>query len=833
MALQVWLPLNKQGDLSSKGLQSGTFNLVSSPTYNASGKIGGCYSFDGVDDNLYLQADKTWWSGKEISYCCWFKCDKTTSGGVIIDLFADLTINYRYDSSGIKFGYWRCYSNNGTRTGDTATDTTYYSADVWHNIVVTFSKQYNRLYVDGKLSKEWDSSSKYTTNWVPLLSSSYKNIAIGRSYGSISFIGGLLNDVRIYDHCLSPAEVKEISRGLVLHYKLDDPLIGVEFYDYLQSTGTQWIDTGVKGYMNHTYEIDFQQSDAGNYRIWGVLGQSSYVGYNMSLTYGGDWLARWNSTSSGQSNVSLGAINTNRHVFKVVNGQCYFDNVSKGTSTGHNSNFSIDNNLFLFTINPANTTPSSNSKCKIYSYKDIDSNGKLVRDMVPCTYNGVAGMWDKVEEKFYGNSGTGTFSIGIKQSYNETIIDSSGYGNHGTAIDSLFTNSDTIRYNYSTIFNGTTNGVLIENLNIGGIINSSITYSFWIKPNGENGLRSVYFGSYSSASFSIEKDANNKLRLWWNGSPDLRATVTITDGQWQHIVIVKNESTELNVYLNGILAQTITNTFNTVNFPTTFRIGRDTRSNDGTPYKGLMSDFRIYATALSAEDVRQLYEVAGKVDNLGKFHEYEFIEELNTVPKILKKGIAIGSGNPNPNLISGSSIDAKEYTYPISDNYKDCFHVTTTIVPSASQYTLSFWAKSTVNGDKIRVHYYNPNTTTKCQSNQGITTTASDGQIDFTLSTEWQLYWVVYTQSETTTIKHLIVPRLGNPNGSSYYSAMSGSGTISVKMVKFEEGNVPTAWVPNSADSYYFNTVGFIEKEEGNCKIQKKGYFESNQFIEI
>lgn len=145
------------------------------------------------------------------------------------------------------------------------------------------------------------------------------------------------------------------------------------------------------------------------------------------------------------------------------------------------------------------------------------------------------------------------------------------------------------------------------------------------------------------------------------------------------------------------------------------------------------------------------------------------------------------------NIIKNSWPEERTYTYP-SSSYSDKFSPITTIVPSASKYTLSFYAKSTVNGDKIRTHYYSPNTTTTCVSSQGITRTASDGNMDFTLSTSWKRYWVTYTQNETTAVKHVICPRL---------LSGQGTGTVSIRGIKFEEGEKATAWIPNSADALY------------------------------
>lgn len=103
--------------------------------------------------------------------------------------------------------------------------------------------------------------------------------------------------------------------------------------------------------------------------------------------------------------------------------------------------------------------------------------------------------------------------------------------------------------------------------------------------------------------------------------------------------------------------------------------------------------------------------------------------------------------------------------------------------------------------------------------------------MDFTLSTEWELYWVVYTQTETTAVKHIICPRMGSVADQ---PSMSGTGTVSIRCVKFEEGAVPTPWCPNSADTNYIgNAVGFQEVDDKKVRFAKAGYITANEFIEI
>lgn len=150
-------------------------------------------------------------------------------------------------------------------------------------------------------------------------------------------------------------------------------------------------------------------------------------------------------------------------------------------------------------------------------------------------------------------------------------------------------------------------------------------------------------------------------------------------------------------------------------------------------------------------------------------------------------GIQIGGRN----LLKNSHSVEQAYSYP-SSNYVDQCGWVTSIPLNGDTYTLSFWAKSTVAGDTIRVHFYNPSNIQHVVGSQGQVSGYNDGQCDFTLSTVLTKYWVTYTIPKGgNSARSVIIPRMFSD---------FGKGTVSVKWEKLEEGNKATDWTPAPED---------------------------------
>ena len=204
MSLQVWLPLN--GNLNNQGLSNVTV-VNNGATVNDNGKVGKCYSFDGTDDYI----DTGWGNGhsaRNISVALWVK-PTYIMNRLFIGAKNGSSQRFYITIKGSKYGV-----GYGNKTDANISSDSVCTLNTWTHLVMTVDNNGEMvLYQDGQLT-----NTTYTYSTAFNLAS---NIYVGgRDGGSYSF--SCINDVRIYDHCLSPKEVKEISQGLVLHYPLND-----------------------------------------------------------------------------------------------------------------------------------------------------------------------------------------------------------------------------------------------------------------------------------------------------------------------------------------------------------------------------------------------------------------------------------------------------------------------------------------------------------------------------------------------------------------------------------------------------------------------------------
>lgn len=178
--------------------------------------------------------------------------------------------------------------------------------------------------------------------------------------------------------------------------------------EYIESTGTQYIDTGVIPSNTVGFKIKMElpevasdtfrfgcRQDAGNTRF--VLGTSNgvvYFGFNTTIS--GTWTIKANTSFEG----SLNYLNS-----RVAN----VNNANDQQLSDISTNFTYP--LIMFGRNSAGTISSSAQK--IYSCKITDGS-EIVRDFIPCyrIADNVIGMYDKVNDVFYTNGGTGEFLKG-------------------------------------------------------------------------------------------------------------------------------------------------------------------------------------------------------------------------------------------------------------------------------------------------------------------------------------------------------------------------------------------------------------------------------------
>ncbi len=178
----------------------------------------------------------------------------------------------------------------------------------------------------------------------------------------------------------------------------------VKYFEYVEATGEQYVDTGFVPNSNTKIEATYQLVETNNVLnyVFGVYGASNtgrcqfspaaqtFVGFGNG----------YNASISWKEDTDWHTVVMDKGTFKVDGNQVY-KNGFNGTSK----------NLYLFAVN-GNGTAASFATNRISSVK-IWENGVLKRLMVPCQMaNGKVGFWDFATGQFYGDAAGGNFVAG-------------------------------------------------------------------------------------------------------------------------------------------------------------------------------------------------------------------------------------------------------------------------------------------------------------------------------------------------------------------------------------------------------------------------------------
>lgn len=612
MGLKVWLPLN--GTLENKGTSN--IQVVSgTPSYKV-GKIGA--SALNLNNRIVFDCPALA-NLQTFSICFWGMAEASTTLTVNwTDLmgFTDVSASGSNGTFRWETGY---NGNNGIHWHDNATNAMVNGAHnhitqhgFWKHCCVVFDYAAGELYSydDGVLTQTHTHAGGHFNS-------------TGRFYlGETNKIEGRITDVRIYDHALSAAEVREISQGLVLHYKLNGFQGGSGNPNLITN-----FDTSFLSYADGATTLFTNQMNSGTQEII-----SHFMGTDKCLHLH-----------------SKGGNNRQYRTFSATAGKTYTVSADYYSTVAQNLSWRGELNggdySWFAASAGAYNTPGVWQRMS-YTFSNLTSNA-IIYFFIYCANGTDCYIKNiKIEE---GTSSTPWCPNGAS-----TIIqDSSGYNNNGTILNAVSISSDTPRYSYSTKLEAANSMI---NCGRGGMVTDSITVNIWIKSSAwANPVSCTEGGGWNFES----SDTCFRFPVYVSGvgykyGKSTTTKAQICNNEWHMLTgIYDRINQKIQIYVDGQLDNDYaTGTSNNIGYHGSNCIwigaeatGSSTTASNGM--SGLFSDFRIYCTPLSEGDIKQLYNLGAKIDNNQNIHTNEFIE---TSKNLFSSTIwTDGYGNHNPN----------------------------------------------------------------------------------------------------------------------------------------------------------------------------------------
>lgn len=579
MAMIHWWPLidNTRDQITLTNLTN------SGATTITSGKFGKAYSFNGTSGVCLSHAYSNNLDPNSFSFSFWVRLSSSWTGwGQVFTIGKKGTswtdIRAGVDISSDKIPYFSM-SDGTNYTAYNGPHHTALSTGIWYHIAGSVNNKVMSMYINGAPVA---TASPYTASFTPKFSDA-TIISIG---GNSSEVGECdITDVRVYDHTLSQAEAKELSKAKIIHYTFNDTL------------AENTINLLPLSAQNITVNPSLNAGSPVSYTITSGLTQGAT--YTLSAN-----VARMPTDTSTGPRLTI--------LLDYTDGTR--DQLGNATNT-MGSSFPTDGNNYFYSVT-----------LKANSAKTLKQIGGWVLDHSSGSGKNMI-MWGaQLEAKDHPTPYT--TSSRDANIVNEAMpIPATGVNINLTSdagVGSYSLNSTGSTYISSTVT---------------GDISQGVTASMWLKDVTTSGSYVAFADINSKLAFGFY---NNQCILSCGGlqKPTANFSSLWKNGEWNHVVVRKDAAGNHTCFINGV--ETSYNSATNEWSHTAYNVV-GARYNSGVYERqivGKMSDFRMYMTALSNDDIKRLYKTRAYVTDNQSFCVGQFKQTINSRAMITDKYVA-------------------------------------------------------------------------------------------------------------------------------------------------------------------------------------------------
>lgn len=580
--LKVWFP--GTNDTEDHGL-GGTQWINDNVVVADNGKLGKCLSFNGSNSRLSttnFELSNNW------SFACWAKDDSSVTNWRLL-----IMLNTTGSDADTQMSFWL---HTGEKRFEVCANGKYvstvkYVPGQWNHFAATYNGSQILIYLNGvKVYTLADTNEQLARHNLTI--GARGTNANGGHEGATSYFYGLVNDLRIWDdQVISPREIKELSKGLVLHYPLAMP--GQENL----AKNTNQIFESTPAASGSTYapiiNLNLTPEEITTDAVFTVSFNFEVIGNDKSANL----YTQLNGSAIANSTHKVNATNTSGRYVALVR--------PSATQASDTSNPRIRMRI--------NSTPTDGTVFKIWNVKF--ERGEVATPWIPAT-----------TDPEYTALG---FNDGIE-------YDVSGYGYNATIVDDVSYSSDTPRYNTALSLDGNGHINCGHAFHIQGALNISVSLWAYLDDWADN-VWEQFLSSEEAGGIVVAKSSANGIRGRFNvyTAEDLSAhtykqadvsantvsSIGVTGSGWHHIVTTYDANVGIKTYIDGVKRATS----NFVSYGACFNssasmmLGAECAgsNNYGVRATCKLSDVRFYYTTLTDDDVLELYHTPTSLSNNG------------------------------------------------------------------------------------------------------------------------------------------------------------------------------------------------------------------------